>query len=390
MCDKPRIGNRNNFSGGGSKAGITIVWESTLNPDVNVFLDTDIFMDKSTNGLTWGTDIRVNADDAVDPVLQQSPQVAMDSNGDMFFAWADKSSGNWDIYSTYSLDQGATFKDAVKFNDNSGTSDQYSPSLYLSANGKNVCISWTDKRNADADIYFGRNTITDGETSATVDKDTGGTVKDEADTQVTIPALALETDTSISVARVYCPPGFIFGKTDLNKFVHFGPGGTKFKKNVTITIPYTLAELSAAGLASDSPLTIYYYNPKTKAWEAVPGTTQDSLSQLVTASLDHFSTYALAEGEAGVNAGGGGGGGGGCFIATAAFGSYESKEVKILRLFRDKYLLSRVWGREFVKFYYAHSPGFAGYIQDKPALKSVVRLVLKPVAGFVSGLKLVR
>lgn len=372
-CDKPRIGNRNNFNGGGSKPGIAIVWENTQG--VGDDADIDIFFDTSVNGSVWGTDMRVNGDDAADPSSQQAPQAALDANGDMFFAWADKSSGNWDIYSTYSLDAGATFSDVVKFNNNSGSSDQYGPSLFLSANGKNICVSWTDERDGDADIYFGRNTITDEETCMNVDKDVDATVSADASssiarTQAVIPALALETDTSISVARIYCPPGFIFGKTNLNKFVHFGPGGTKFKKNVTIKIPYTLEELAEAGLSSSSPLTIYYYNPKTKAWELVPGTTQDTLNQLVMASIDHFSTFALAEGEAASSAatgGGGGGGGGGCFIATAAFGSYDAQEVRDLRSFRDRYLLKNAWGRAFVRFYYAHSPALAGYIHTGQA-----------------------
>ncbi|HOU36692.1 MAG TPA: hypothetical protein PK562_05425, partial [Candidatus Omnitrophota bacterium] len=382
-CDRPRIGNRNNFNGAGSKPGIAVVWENTLAED-----NKDIYLDKSVDGAAWGADIRVNDDETQDPALQEAPQVAVDANGDMFLAWADKASGNWDIYSTYSLDAGATFHDVVKFNDNSGSSDQYGPSLFLSANGKNICVSWTDERDGNADIYFGRNTITDEETCMNVDKDVDATVSADASssiarTQAVIPALALETDTSISVARIYCPPGFIFGKANLNKFVHFGPSGTRFKKNVTIKIPYTLEELAEAGLSSSSPLTIYYYNPKTKAWELVPGTTQDSLNQLVMASVDHFSTFALAEGEAVTSAsgGGGGGGGGGCFIATAAFGSYDSPEVKALRIFRDRHLLSSGWGREFVKFYYAHSPSLAEFIKDKPAFKRVVRLFLKPVAA---------
>jgi hypothetical protein len=391
-CDKPRIGNRNNFSGGGSKPGIAIVWECTTGTDPDT--DTDVMLDKSVNGESWGTDILVSGDDASEPSEQQTPQVAVDSNGDMFFAWADKRSGNWNIYSTYSLDAAASFKDAIKLNDNSGSSDQYGPSLYLSANGKHFCATWTDERDGDQDIYFGRNTITDEETCMNADKDSDTTVEADqsssiADTQVMIPALALETDTSITVGRVYCPPGFIFGKNGLNKFVHYGPSGTKFKKNVTIKIPYTLAELVEAGLASNAQLTIYYYNPRMKAWEVVPGATQDTLQQLVIANIDHFSTYALAEADANVSGsagGGGGGGGGGCFIATAAYGSYESKEVKILRHFRDKFLMSCEWGRKLVQFYYSHSPALAGYIKDKPGFKRAVRVALRPIVSLVSML----
>ena len=40
-----------------------------------------------------------------------------------------------------------------------------------------------------------------------------------------------------------------------------------------------------------------------------------------------------------------GGGGGGCFIATAAFGSYENRWVWVLRDFRDQVLLAHDSGR---------------------------------------------
>ncbi len=391
-CDKPRISNRNSFSGGGKKPGIVIVWENTQGQD------TDIFLDSSVDGSSWGADAQVNTDELASPALQLEAQVAMDANGDIFCAWADKRGGHWDIYAAYSLDGAKTFKDPIKLNSDDSDRDQSDPSLYLSANGKNFCVSWNDSGDTDADIYFGRNTVIDeeGGFKATADHDrdcslVAGPATNVENAGVNIPARALAADTEISVARVYCPPGFIFGKANLNKFVHFGPSGTKFKKNVTIKIPYTLNELSQAGLASGSALAIYYFNPKTKAWELVPGSIQDSLRQLVSADVDHFSSFALAEADpSSGSGGGGGGGGGGCFIATAAFGSYEAKEVKVLRLFRDQYLLSSAWGKRLVRFYYSHSPALARYIQDKPGLKSAVRLALKPIVSLVSRLKLVR
>ncbi|MCX8083914.1 MAG: S8 family serine peptidase [Calditerrivibrio sp.] len=76
--------------------------------------------------------------------------------------------------------------------------------------------------------------------------------------------------------------------------------------------------------------------------------------------------------------GGSSSGGGGCFIATAAFGSYLDPHVKVLREFRDKYLMTNTFGRWLVEKYYKYSPPLAEYIKDKELFKFVVR-------GFLSG-----
>ncbi len=54
--------------------------------------------------------------------------------------------------------------------------------------------------------------------------------------------------------------------------------------------------------------------------------------------------------------GGGGGNGGGCYIATAVYGSYDCPEVWTLRRFRDATLVKTVFGRAFIRLYYAVSP----------------------------------
>ena len=68
-----------------------------------------------------------------------------------------------------------------------------------------------------------------------------------------------------------------------------------------------------------------------------------------------------------------------CFIATAAFGSYLDPKVKILRDFRDEYLLTNSLGTEMVEFYYRNSPPLADYIRDRETLRAIVRSLLSAV-----------
>jgi hypothetical protein len=80
-------------------------------------------------------------------------------------------------------------------------------------------------------------------------------------------------------------------------------------------------------------------------------------------------------------AGGGGGGGGGCFIATAAYGSSMETHVKVLRDFRDRFLLTNPVSKLFVDLYYAYSPPIADFIARHEILQAAVRLILLPIVG---------
>ena len=67
-----------------------------------------------------------------------------------------------------------------------------------------------------------------------------------------------------------------------------------------------------------------------------------------------------------------------CFIATAAFGADWTPEVRALRDFRDRFLLTNGPGRWFVKKYYVYGPSPARYLNEHAYLKPVVRTSLIP------------
>ncbi|MEJ2655679.1 MAG: fibronectin type III domain-containing protein [Desulfobacterales bacterium] len=72
----------------------------------------------------------------------------------------------------------------------------------------------------------------------------------------------------------------------------------------------------------------------------------------------------------------------GCFIATAAYGSLMERHVRILRNFRDRFLLNNTIGKIFVRLYYTYSPPMAGFIAKHDTLRAMVRLSLLPVVSF--------
>lgn len=68
-----------------------------------------------------------------------------------------------------------------------------------------------------------------------------------------------------------------------------------------------------------------------------------------------------------------------CFVATAAFGSPLHQKVIVLKNFRDQVLLKNKWGKEFVHWYYRHSPPWAQVISKSETLKILTRTALYPL-----------
>ena len=76
-----------------------------------------------------------------------------------------------------------------------------------------------------------------------------------------------------------------------------------------------------------------------------------------------------------------------CIIATVTFGSELAPEVKFLRHFRDKFILTTFTGRSFYivfdSFYYSWSPYVASAISKLEPAKVVVEILLYPLIGIL-------
>lgn len=77
----------------------------------------------------------------------------------------------------------------------------------------------------------------------------------------------------------------------------------------------------------------------------------------------------------------GGQGGKFCFVATAAFGSYDHPSVQLLRMFRDRFLTRLPGGEQVIAAYYRVGPQAATIIEGHPVLRIVAIGVLTAAAG---------
>lgn len=75
----------------------------------------------------------------------------------------------------------------------------------------------------------------------------------------------------------------------------------------------------------------------------------------------------------------------GCFIATTVYGSYFDPRVKILRDFRDNYLLTSVFGRFAVGVYYQLSPPIVDFTKRHDISRVIIKGILTPIVFFLKN-----
>ena len=75
----------------------------------------------------------------------------------------------------------------------------------------------------------------------------------------------------------------------------------------------------------------------------------------------------------------------GCYVATCVYGSYDCPQVWTLRRFRDNTLAKSVFGRAFIRFYYAASPTIVKWFGQTSWFKRMWQGVLDRLVHKLNG-----
>jgi len=120
---------------------IIVVWQDPLSGNEDIITAASM-----NNGTTFGANVR--ADDSTDGSKQIEPAVAVTKNGTVLVAWQDnrRSTFDYDIYFSKSYNNGLTFTPNVKVDDSGPTiSWQERPSIAVTNSGS-IYVAWTDDR----------------------------------------------------------------------------------------------------------------------------------------------------------------------------------------------------------------------------------------------------
>jgi len=128
------------------------VWQDDRNGDMDIYSARSV-----DGGMIWSANVRVNDDAIGNGVDQLEPSVTREGSS-LTVAWADARTGEFDIRFSSSGDGGTTWGDGssndndVRINDDLGAADQRRPAMAARLSGELVVI-WEDRRQGGQDIY---------------------------------------------------------------------------------------------------------------------------------------------------------------------------------------------------------------------------------------------
>lgn len=167
-----------------ASGNVYVVWDTFVGSQLDVF-----FSVSKDNGQTFSTEQNLsnNAGNS------STPQLALDSSGNINIVWDDNTPGNEDIFFTRSTDQGTTFSPIKNVSSDPGASTN--PLVGVDAKG-NIFVVWQDTLSATStthDVWFASssNGGTIFSTAQNLSKGTGDSVN---------PALLVDHSGNINVA----------------------------------------------------------------------------------------------------------------------------------------------------------------------------------------------
>lgn len=129
-----------------SGGNINVLWADNAPPNSS----TDIFYARSANG---GTSFSTPQNLSSNAGFSANPSLAIDPGGNINAVWEDSTPGNRDIFFSQSLDAGATFSAAQNLSNNAGLS---SVALIFADSKGNLNVVWQDATLGPSQIFYSR------------------------------------------------------------------------------------------------------------------------------------------------------------------------------------------------------------------------------------------
>jgi hypothetical protein len=171
-------------------------------------------------------------------------------------------------------------------------------------------------------------------------------------------------DMDITVAERINPPAMVTA-TPLGPAVHFGPYRMVFNRDVTVTVPYD------STLANGKTLGAYIYNHLTESWDALE--IESAEDGFVTFKTQVLGLFQVAEKESE-----------NICPALALYGN-SSREIELLRNFRDEVLSKTAEGQGLIRLYYMWSPVIVKEMAEDEVFKKKVKEMIDGIVPLVDG-----